>query len=188
MSIAVSRPLRLLTKEDYWALPDDGPRYQLIEGNLHMAPSPNRFHQDISRTILVEITKYLETHPIGILYHAPFDVVLTDVNVFQPDLAFFSEKRRRFLTDKGAEGAPDLVVEILSPSTAKLDLEKKRVVYARTGVDELWIVDPTVGEFWIYHLQKNSEVPEQILRIGDVIKTSLLPEWSIPVKKVFEHY
>jgi hypothetical protein len=71
-----------------------------------MAPGRNRFHQDISRTIQFEILKYLEAEPVGILYDAPFDVVLTDINVFQPDLAFFSERRRHFLTDKGAEGAP----------------------------------------------------------------------------------
>src|SRR5208282_2057074 len=99
-----------LTKYDYCELPEAGPRYQLINGDLFMAPAPNRFHQDISRTIQFEIMKYLEAEPVGILYDAPFDVVLTDIDVFQPDLAFFSERRRRFLTEKGAEGAPDLVV------------------------------------------------------------------------------
>jgi Uma2 family endonuclease len=109
MAQTTARPL---TKYDYWELPEAGPRYQLINGDLFMAPAPNRFHQDISRTIQFEIMKYLEAEPVGILYDAPFDVVLTDINVFQPDLALFSEQRRHFLTDKGAEGAPDLVVEI----------------------------------------------------------------------------
>jgi hypothetical protein len=73
---------RPLTKYDYWELPEAGPRYQLIHGDLFMAPAPNRFHQDISRTIQFEIMKYLEAEQVGILYNAPFDVVLTDINGF----------------------------------------------------------------------------------------------------------
>jgi Uma2 family endonuclease len=146
---------RPLTKYDYWVLPEAGPRYQLINGNLFMAPAPNRFHQDISRSIQFQMMKYLEVKPAGIIYNAPFDVVLTDINVFQPDLAFFSERRQRFLTEKGAEGAPDLVVEILSPTTANLDLDQKRVVYSRAGVDELWIVDPLGEEIRVYHLRRS---------------------------------
>ena len=83
----------------------------------------------------------------------PFDVILSDLNVFQPDLAFFSRERRNVLTDKGAEGAPDLVVEILSASTARLDIDQKRVVYARTGVSELWIVDPDHFEIQVLDLR-----------------------------------
>jgi Uma2 family endonuclease len=92
---------------------------------------PTQRLRRVSEFDLVQRTA-CEAEPVGILYDAPFDVVVTDINVFQPDLAFFSEGRRRFLTDRGAEGAPDLVVEILSPKTAHLDLEQKRLVYAHT--------------------------------------------------------
>jgi Uma2 family endonuclease len=179
---------RPLTKYDYWELPEAGPRYQLINGDLFMAPAPNRFHQDISRTIQFEMMKYLEARPVGIIYNAPFDVVLTDINVFQPDLAFFSERRRRFLTEKGAEGAPDLVVEVLSPKTAHLDLNQKRVVYARTGVDELWVVDPEGEEIRVYDLRDNPDLPKLVLRAGDLLKTSLLPGFEISVRKVFQRF
>jgi Uma2 family endonuclease len=185
MAQVTARPL---TKYDYWELPEAGPRYQLINGDLFMAPPPNRFHQDISRTIQFEMMKYLEAQPIGIVYNAPFDVILTDLNVFQPDLTFFSERRRRFLTEKGAEGAPDLVVEILSPKTAHLDLDQKRVVYARTGVDELWVVDPEGEEVRVYHLREDPDLPKVILRSGDVLKTSLLPGLDISVKKIFQRF
>jgi Uma2 family endonuclease len=185
MAQVTARPL---TKYDYWELPEAGPRYQLINGDLFMAPAPNRFHQDISRTIQFEMMKYLEAQPVGIVYDAPFDVVLTDINVFQPDLAFFSERRRRFLTEKGAEGAPDLAVEILSPKTAHLDLDQKRVVYARSGVDELWAVDPEGEEVRVYHLREDPNLPNVILRSGDVLKTSLLPVFEISVKKIFQRF
>ena len=87
-------------------------------------------------------------------------MVLTDINVFQPDLVFFSERRRSFLTDKGAEGALDLVVEILSPKTAHLDLDQKRLVYARTGVDELWVVDPEREEVRVYLSREDPDLPK----------------------------
>jgi Uma2 family endonuclease len=185
MAIVKPRPL---TKFDYWQLPDAGPRYQLINGDLYMAPAPNRFHQDVSRTIQFEILKYLEREPRGIIYNAPFDVVLTDINVFQPDLAFFSQARRGILTEKGAEGAPDLVVEILSPSTARLDLDQKRVVYARTGVSELWIVDPDKLEIQVFNLRIDPDVPAATLRENDVLSSRFLPGFELAVKTAFQRF
>jgi Uma2 family endonuclease len=185
MPVVKPRPL---TKFDYWQLPDAGPRYQLINGDLYMAPAPNRFHQDISRTIQFEILKYLEREPGGIVYNAPFDVVLTDINVFQPDLAFFSKERRKVLTEKGAEGAPDLVVEVLSPSTAPLDLDQKRVVYARTGVSELWIVDPDKLEVQVYDLRRDPDVPAATLRENDVLRSQFLPGFELPVRTALQRF
>src|SRR5215207_10945372 len=81
-----------LTVEDYRLLPETGPRYQLVEGDFFMAPAPNRYHQDILRNLFGMLFKYLEKHPIGIIYCAPFDVFLDEVNVHQPDLIFVSKK------------------------------------------------------------------------------------------------
>ena len=150
-----------------------------------MAPAPNRFHQDISRTIEFEILKYLEREPRGIIYDAPFDVVLTDLNVFQPDLAFFSRERRNVLTDKGAEGAPDLVIEILS---ASLDVDQKRVVYARTGVSELWIVDPDNFEIQVFDLRVDPDLPAVTLRQNDLLRSRFLPGFELPVSTVFQRF
>jgi Uma2 family endonuclease len=150
-----------------------------------MAPAPNRFHQDISRTIEFDILKYLEREPRGIIYDAPFDVVLTDLNVFQPDLSFYSQERRNVLTDKGAEGAPDLVVEILS---ASLDVDQKRVVYARTGVSELWIVDPDNFEIQVFDLRVDPDLPAVTLRQNDLLRTRFLPGFELPVSTVFRRF
>jgi Uma2 family endonuclease len=103
-----------LTVEDYRQLPEGGPRYQLIEGDLYMAPAPNRYHQDISRNLLVIIENYLLKHPIGTVYDAPFDVFLDDINAHQPDILYVA-KKNKILTYAGAEGAPDFIIEILSP-------------------------------------------------------------------------
>ena len=147
----------LFTRADYQFLPESGPRYQVIEGQLCMAPAPNRYHQDISRNIEFILLKYLERHPIGKMYHAPFDVYLDEHNVFQPDIAFFSNERLPVLTDAGAEGAPNFVVEILSPRTAQLDRVPKRRVYARSGVDELWIISPVKRTIEVFALQQDAE-------------------------------
>ena len=85
-----------------------------------MAPAPNRFHQEISRNLEFSLMKYLEEHPVGELYHAPFDVYLTETDVFQPDILIVLNERRHILTEAGAEGCPDFVVEILSPKTRRL--------------------------------------------------------------------
>src|SRR3989442_4533778 len=147
-----------LTVEDYRLLPETGPRYQLIEGDLFMAPAPNRYHQDISGNIFLLIASYLKKHRIGKVYCAPFDVYLDENNVHQPDILFVS-KKNDILTSAGAEGAPDFIVEILSPKTAFLDKKSKRRIYARSGVKELWIIDPDIKAVQVYFLQKDAERP-----------------------------
>ena len=175
-----------LTVEDYRLLPDGGPRYQLIEGDLFMAPAPNRYHQDISLNITLILGKYLERHPIGKLYAAPFDVYFDEINVHQPDLVFVSNKNRSILTHAGAEGAPDLVVEILSPKTAELDKKPKRRVFARSGVKEFWIIDPDAKVVHVYHLQKDSEHPAAVYSEKDSFASSQFPGLKIKGATLFK--
>ncbi len=177
-----SRPL---TVHDYRELPEDGRQFQLIEGELHLSSSPNRFHQTICRRILVAIAKYLEEQGRGEVYAAPFDVELTDINVYQPDVAYFSHQRASYLTEQGARGAPDLVVEILSPATSRFDLGVKREVYARTGVQELWIVDPATKLIHVYRLAENAETPAATLGEGKTLTTPLLLGLEISVSAIF---
>jgi Uma2 family endonuclease len=114
----------LLTADDYRALPGTGPRYQLIEGDLYMAPAPNRFHQDISRNLQFELQSYLKANPVGKLYGAPFDVYLDEHNVFQPDLIVVLNEHAG-------------VLGILSEN----DQRSKIPVYAAARIKEVWIVD-----------------------------------------------
>jgi Uma2 family endonuclease len=177
---------RPFTAADYMSLPEHGPRYQLVDGELYIAPAPNRHHQSISRNIGYLMLDYLDEHPIGVVYYAPFDVQLTDITVVQPDIAFFSTQRASYLTEHGAEGAPDLVVEILSPKTASLDLGAKREIYARTGVREMWIVEPETRMLKVYRLHENAETPLASLSENDTLTTPLLPGLEIPLAKVFK--
>ncbi len=132
---------RGLTYADYAALPDDGTRYQLVEGELVVNPSPTRWHQVVLGEIFTRLHAHVREHDLGEVDFAPLDTVLSERNVFQPDILFVSHARTGILRDANVAGAPDLCVEILSPSTASLDRVKKRELYARHGVLHYWIVD-----------------------------------------------
>jgi Uma2 family endonuclease len=122
-----------------------------------------------------------EANPVGILYGAPFDVYLTETDVFQPDLLVVLNENRSVLTEAGAEGAPDFVIEILSPKTRQLDLVNKKRVYARLGVKELWIIDPDPGTVSIYRFEENASEPVQIVRPGESLAASILPGFALTV-------
>ena len=177
---------RLLTRDDYAQTPIGGPLYQLIEGNLHMSPTPSRYHQTISRNLVFILLSYLKSNPIGVLYQAPFDVYLSDINVFQPDILFIASDRKNILTEKGIEGAPDFVIEILSPGTERFDRGPKREVYAHYGVKELWIISADIKQILIYHLQEDSQNPLRIAGAQDNIQSPLFPELTVSTAEVFK--
>ncbi len=183
--MAVAR-LSKLTKENYRQLPDTGPRYQLIEGELHQSPSPNRFHQIISRNLWFMLMKFLEKRPLGELYHAPFDVYLSEHDVYQPDLVFVKKDNFEVLTDAGVEGTPDWVAEILSPSNACLDKKAKLRGYARTGVAELWLIDPDTRLVHVYRLQDDAEKPAATHGEKDTFTSPLFPGLTIRVAEIFK--
>jgi Uma2 family endonuclease len=173
-----------MTIYDYQLLPE-GSRYQLVDGELHMSPAPRSYHQIISRNLGFILLKYLEQNPIGEVIFAPFDVYLSDVDVYQPDISFFSQEQKNYLSERGGERAPRLVVEILSPGNARLDLGPKREVYARTGVREYWIVDPDNEEVAVYRLQEDAERPERTYDKGATVETALLPGLKVALAEIF---
>ena len=174
-----------LTSQDYRSLPETGQQFQLIEGDLYMAPAPNRLHQDISRNLALRISNHLEQQPVGKLYLAPFDVYLDERNVFQPDLVFIARENYSVLTDAGVEGAPDLIVEILSARTAKLDRTAKKRVYAEAGVKELWLVDPETRSVAIYDLRGDPETPLAVHGPSDRFGSPFFPGLLLVVAELF---
>jgi Uma2 family endonuclease len=177
---------RPLTVHDYRELPEGPPYYQLIDGELVMSPSPNFFHQTIIINFAVILRNYLAEHPIGKLAIAPSDVCLTDLDVYQPDLYFVSNERKSILSKQGAEAAPDLAVEILSPKTARLDKGVKREIYGRTGVRELWLVDPELREVQVFRLPESAERPLGTYRFGQEFESALFPGLKISLAKIFQ--
>ncbi len=174
----------LLTVEDYRATPE-GARYQLVEGELVMAPAPNRFHQDIVLNLADTLRTHARARGLGKVYVAPFDVYLGEHDVFQPDVLFVSNERLHIFTDDGAHGAPDLVIEVLSPSQAQLDKKRKRGVYARAGVKEMWLVDPILLQIHLYDFAKNSVRAVRLVDEDETFETPLLPGLAIAAADVF---
>lgn len=174
-----------LTVHDYLDLPEGGPRYQLVDGDLHMAASPNLFHQRISRNIEYLLLRYLEQNPIGEVLHAPLDVFLTETNVYQPDVLFVARKNLPILEKDGVHGAPDLIVEILSPSSSRLDLGPKKRVYARCGVLEFWVVYPDERKVVVYDLRKSEDEPAATWLETDRFQCKLFPGLEIEVARFF---
>src|SRR5437870_8361445 len=121
-----------LTYDDFVLFPDDGKRHELIDGEHHVTPSATTRHQRISRRLTLMIGGWLEEHPIGELFYAPFDVVFSNIDVVEPDLLYLSHSRAaEVLTSKHLRGAPELVLEIGSPSTRKRAETSKRRLYHR---------------------------------------------------------
>ncbi|MFN3480770.1 MAG: Uma2 family endonuclease [Thermodesulfovibrionales bacterium] len=133
---------------DYYKILPEGAPYQLIEGELVMTPAPNPRHQLISANIFEKIREF--TKQLGMTLYSPIDVYLGRENAYQPDIIFISKERQDIIQEDGIYGAPDLVIEILSPSTARYDLREKFRVYERTGVKEYWIVDPDMKSVELY--------------------------------------
>ncbi len=139
MSVVV-KGKTLLTYSDYVLLPDDGRQHEIIRGEHYVTPSPITKHQTVSRRILVQLYKAIEEPGHGVVIYSPMDLVLSDIDVVQPDLMVVLKKNRSIVKIKNVEGVPDLVVEITSPSTMNKDLKLKKSLYQRHGVPEYWIV------------------------------------------------
>ena len=178
-----------LTYDDFLLFPDDGKRHELIDGEHYVTPSPTEKHQRIAWNLNGLLWAYLQDHPIGRAFGAPFDVVFSDFDVVEPDLLFVSAERcDAVLTDQNVRGAPDLVIEIGSPSTRKRDETIKRRLYERFGVSEYWVVDPELDTIKIYRQSGEGyqRVAELTLEAGDILTTPLLPDLRLPLSKIFE--
>jgi Uma2 family endonuclease len=174
-----------LTYEDYCLLPDDGRRHEIIDGEHYVNPAPNTKHQRISRKIVVAIANFVEPRKLGEVFYAPFDVVLSDFDVVEPDIIYLSAARRDILTHANIQGAPDLVVEILPPSNRKYDEVVKFKRYDALGIAEYWIVDPKRETIAIHRRTPRGLTP---VPASDDVTTPLLPGFSLHLREIFLEY
>jgi Uma2 family endonuclease len=140
--VATHQIQRPYTADDLAKMPEDGRRYEVIGGELLVSPSPAERHQRISDRLHRRIGDYVEDNDIGLTYAAAFDVYLTEHDIVQPDILVVLKSNVSRLREVGMEGPPDLVIEIISPSSAGIDRIRKAATYATFGVPEYWIVDP----------------------------------------------
>lgn len=172
------------TYEDYLQTPDDE-RYELIEAELIMNPSPITYHQWISRKIESELEKFVEEKKLGFVFDAPLDVYFDDTNLLQPDILFIAKNRLDIIGEKNIQGAPDIIIEILSEATAYRDLVKKKKIYAKFGVKEYWIIDPVEKTVDLYTLEKQGFVLMKSFARNETFESALLHGFSVELEKVF---
>ncbi len=141
MAVVLEKQVRRWTYEEYCGLDDDH-RYEIIDGNLLMAPAPDRWHQEWSRDLTLLLATHVKRQKLGTVFVAPFDVVLDPENTVQPDLIFVATANLGIVQRRAIFGTPDLLIELVSPSTVKRDRYDKKELYTRFGVKEYWIGDP----------------------------------------------
>ena len=156
------------TYEEFANLPDDGNRYEVIAGELYMTPSPTSIHQRVVMRLGAMIEVFSQQHGLGTLFSAQYDVIFGEGDYLEPDLLFVRREREEIVKDHAMVGAPDLVVEVLSPSTSRRDRGLKRERYAAYGVPEYWIVDTDARQVDVYRLSggdlRRVEVATDFLR------------------------
>ena len=173
-----------LTYEDYLKTSDDE-RYELLNGELVMPPAPLTAHQMISIALASRLYQYVEEKGLGTVVAAPTDVVLSDTDVVQPDVLFVSNERSHILTRENVRGAPDLVVEILSPATAERDRTLKLDLYALHGVKEYWIVDPDAKTITVLLRGENRFEVSGIYGEGQSVRSPTLVGFGVALEEVF---
>ena len=143
----------VLTYEDYAALPDDDKRYELHEGELSLMGATSARHQIIIGNLFLIIQPYVRASRRGQLFLSPFDCIMSDITVVEPDLVYVDEIRRRLVSERALEGAPTLAIEVLSPSSRHIDRRLKMTLYAKHAVDWYWIVDGDAQTIDAYRLE-----------------------------------
>jgi len=171
---------------EYLAMPENAPFFQFIDGEVVEMPSPALLHQKVIRRLINKMSVIIDSQRLGELYPAPVDVYFSDVDYFQPDIVFVSNERSHILAEKNIQGAPDLVVEVLSPSTGYYDLSHKKAIYEQEGVREYWLVYP--DEFRVEVLQNSDNgfvVLNQARKTG-VVRSAVLEGFALEIAEIFE--
>ena len=172
------------TYDDYRNAPEDK-RYELHDGDLILVPSPKEQHQDVVGNLFISIALFVRERMLGRVYIAPFDIVCSDNDVVQPDVIFVSNDRLDIITPDNIQGAPDFVVEVLSPSTAHRDRTFKRALYARQGINEFWLVDADARSIEILILGSDGYEAIATYYPGDVLASPTQADFTLNIDDVF---
>ena len=184
------RPRTPYTYEDYKSLPESMERrFELLQGELYMVPAPTTDHQRVSRNLGFLLFEYVRPRGLGEIFYALVDVVFGEGRsreVAQPDIVFIATERRSIITRAEIAGAPDMVVEVLSPGTEERDRNYKRTLYQRYGVEEYWIVDPDAHVLDRYVLTAEGFGAPERYAESDGFETPLFPGLFVSLSEVFK--
>jgi Uma2 family endonuclease len=183
MAVATIDKTKVWTAEDYLLLGEIKTPCQLINGELIMSPAPSPHHQRISGKLFRLFDTARKTS--GEVFYAPIDLYLDQKNIFQPDLLYIPEVNKSFITDKGIEGPPDLVVEIISPSNSYTDRNFKKKIYLAFGVKEYWIVDPGNKTIEVYTPETGLDSPLLYLAEEGEVTSNVLSNLKFNISELF---
>lgn len=175
-----------LTVDEYMELPNDGKRYQILDGELDVTPAPRPRHQKILGRMFSILERALDLKGQGDVYIAPTDVILDDFNVLQPDLLFVRKERTHIIEDDNIKGTPDLIVEVFSPSTRRTDVLVKARIYERFGVPSYWTLDPDIDRMELFRLEGPAYVLAAAGSSPEVLRPSEFPGLELPLAEVFK--
>jgi Uma2 family endonuclease len=169
----------VLTYGDYCELPNDRNRYEILDGELSVAPAPTTRHQMVLGNLHRMLANHIVANQLGDIYAAPTDVILAPTTVVQPDLIFVGNERRHIITERAIEGPPTLLIEILSPTTQRTDRLTKAQLYAKYQVPHYWVVDPDQRTLEAYELARDHYDLAASARDAEVFAPALFPGLSI---------
>lgn len=168
-----------LSYEDYVVIPADRRRHEIIDGEHYVNPSPNTRHQTLAFRLTLAVGSFVSARQLGSIFFAPFDVLLTEHDIVEPDLIFVSTARKHIVTEANIQGVPDLLVEILSPGNRRFDKRVKYDTYERAGVPEYWIVDP---EDEVVEVYRHAEGRYARAEVGDTLTSPSLPGFTLRLR------
>jgi Uma2 family endonuclease len=172
------------TYEDYCVLPQDFNRHEIIEGDHIVTPSPATRHQRVSKNLQFLLESHIRSRDLGVLFAAPTDLLLAPTSVVAPDLLFIRKDRMHIITEANVQGPPDLIVEILSPSTAAIDRGGKMALYAKYGVPHYWIVDSIRLILEMYELEDSQYRLAAQFGKDEKARSSLFPGMEVPLEEL----
>jgi Uma2 family endonuclease len=152
MAVVINSETKL-TYDDYVLLPEDGKIHEIIDGEHYMTPAPETYHQTLSGRIQFQLYEQIQERELGVVFTAPTDVQLSEIDIVQPDLLVILAARKSIVSPAKVIGPPDLVIEIISESTGRKDRELKLGLYQKARVPEYWLVDPKSQQITVYHLK-----------------------------------
>lgn len=189
---AMQQPANTLQETETWTYTRylretaEGEYFAVIEGEQIMSPSPNRWHQIALINLTSRLKEFLKNNQLGSIYIAPFDVFFSDKSFVQPDLIFVAKEHTDRITNNGIKGAPDLVVEIISPGSTRIDRVTKRQLYANFGVPEYWIVSPNERTVEVLTLKSGLYEASGLYENDEILSSPLLSGFSIKVTELFD--
>lgn len=173
------------TYAEYCQLPEGAPRYEILRGVGMLTPSPGTRHQTVCSNLGWRLYQYVKEYAAGRVFFAPYDVILSEKNVVQPDILFLSREKSHLVKERGLFGAPDLVVEVISPGSARRDLQQKLSLYAEYGVAEYWAVDSANRTVDLWSSRKAPLDERRIITGEGSLQSEVLPGFTVDLPEIF---